>query len=70
MNEDYEKGAVITGLLVFIAVWLYAIANWGLLIGLVIGWLPALIAGAVLGVIWPVPALIACGLVLVMVHAH
>ena len=57
MNRDtYSVGAVITGFLAFAAVWLYAISQWGLLFGLIFGWIPALIAGVVMGFLWPIVA--------------
>ncbi|MDO8468225.1 MAG: hypothetical protein Q7S29_00505 [Candidatus Peribacter sp.] len=45
--------AIIVGLLTFIGVWIYALFSWGFLIGLAIGWLPALIAAWVAGLLWP-----------------
>lgn len=57
-NSDYYTGAVITGFIVFIGVWIYAIASWGFLIGVTIGWLPAIISATILGLLWPLVALV------------
>lgn len=46
-------GVWIVGVLSFIAIWLYSLVSWGLLIGLMIGWIPALIGGVILGFLWP-----------------
>lgn len=57
----YPAGAVITGFIIFVGVWIYALTEWGLLFGLIFGWIPALIAAVIGGFAWP---LIAIGLVL------
>ncbi len=57
-DVDYGFWAVITGVLAFIAIWIYAIIQWGLLLGLMFGWLPALIGGFVLGLLWPLVVLV------------
>lgn len=57
-DVDYGFWAVITGILAFIAIWIYAIIQWGLLLGLMFGWLPALIGGFVLGLLWPLVVLL------------
>lgn len=46
-------GVWIVGVLSFIAIWLYSLATWGLLFGLMFGWIPALIGGTILGFLWP-----------------
>ena len=51
--------AYFIGSVVFIGVWIYAIVSWGFLIGIAIGWVPALIAGAIAGFLWPLAILIA-----------
>lgn len=43
----------IVGIPVFLGVWIYSMFAWGFLIGLAIGWLPALIAAFILGFLWP-----------------
>ena len=55
MEESwYVYGVWIVGILVFLGVWIYSLFTWGLLVGLLIGWLPALIAGVVCGLLWPI----------------
>jgi len=57
----YKMGAWIVGVGSFFAIWIYAFVSWGFLIGLAIGWLPALIGGAILGFLWPLALLIVAG---------
>lgn len=57
-NDWYFGGAFIAGILVFIGVWIYAISEWGFLLGLIFGWIPAIIAGIIGGFLWPLIALI------------
>lgn len=52
-NENYGVYGFLTGCVVFAIVWVYALFQWGVLIGLVVGWLPALIAAIIFGAIWP-----------------
>jgi hypothetical protein len=49
----YSGWALLVGFLIFIGVWIYSITEWGLLIGLMIGWLPAIIAAFIGGLLWP-----------------
>lgn len=54
MDKDvYVLGAFISGILGGIAIWIYAIAEWGLLFGLIFGWFPAIIGGFIVGFTWP-----------------
>ena len=57
MRELYFTPAFIVGGLSFLAIWLYALMEWGILFGFLFGWLPAAIGGAALGVFWPVTLL-------------
>jgi len=57
IKDNYFIWAKITFFPIFIGVWIYAIISWGFLIGLTIGWLPALIAGVIGGLIWPIFAI-------------
>lgn len=57
MSNDkltYQEKGTGTGLVIFALVWIYALLEWGLLKGIIFGWLPAAIAGFVCGVIWPI----------------
>jgi hypothetical protein len=38
----------LAGILIFFGIWIYAFISWGFLIGLAIGWLPALIANLII----------------------
>jgi len=66
----YVGGALITGILAFLGCYVYAIAAYGLLLGGAVGWIPALIIGFVVGLLWPVIALIIVVGVLVSAAAH
>lgn len=57
--NTYIKGGIVTAIIGFVLIWLYSIAAWGLLFGLLFGWLPAVIGAVVLGVLWPLVALAA-----------
>jgi hypothetical protein len=45
--------AILTGIVIFGGVWIYAISQWGFLLGLGFGWIPALIAAYIGGFLWP-----------------
>jgi hypothetical protein len=53
----YYLGVFISAILIFLGVWIYAMNDWGFLIGIMFGWIPALIAGIVGGFLWPILAL-------------
>lgn len=58
MDNGYSGGAIVVGFIAFFAIWIYAFVAWGFLIGLAIGWLPALIGGFILGLLWPLVLLV------------
>ncbi len=64
----YMIGVVITGIIAFFAIWIYAFFAWGFLIGLAIGWLPALIGAFIIGFLWPlvVLALVVIGILILI----
>ena len=53
----YMVGAYITGIITFFACWAYAIATYGLFLGLGLGWFPASVIAIIVGLLWPVIAL-------------
>ncbi len=53
MEDLYMLGAYIVGGISFLIIWLIALGEWGFLIGLMIGWIPAFIGGSILGFFWP-----------------
>lgn len=52
--SPYEMGIWITGIIAGLLIWGYAIFTWGVLFGIMFGWIPAIIGGFVAGVTWPV----------------
>lgn len=54
----YYLGAIVVGFIAFAIIWLYAIVEWGLLLGLMFGWLPATIGAGLCGFLWPLIALL------------
>jgi hypothetical protein len=62
----YVAISYLFGGLAFLAIWIYAFYSWGFLIGLAIGWLPALIGGWLVGLLWPLAVLAAIGIALLV----
>jgi hypothetical protein len=54
----YELVAMVVGFLAFLGIWFYALEEWGLLLGLMFGWVPATIGAGLCGFLWPLIALI------------
>lgn len=63
-EDIYEWGKIITGVIAFFSIWIYAFATWGFLIGLAIGWLPALIGAGIIAFLWPLIALVIVAIVI------
>ena len=61
MDNWYSIGAIITGAIAFLAIWFYSFIAWGFLIGLAIGWLPAMIGAVLFGALWPLVVLAIAG---------
>lgn len=56
MSEDwgwYQWGYAISAFLMFWGCWIYCIVNYGFLLGVGLGWLPSIIAAAVVSIFWP-----------------
>ena len=62
-ESNYWAWAFLTGVLVFVGVWIYAMAEWGLLLGIMFGWIPAIIAAFVGGLLWPLIAIVILGFI-------
>ena len=54
----YEMGAIVTGVLTFLGVWIYCVVAYGFLLGVGLGWLPAMIVACVAALIWPLIAIV------------
>ena len=57
-GDTYGIWAVLVGIIVFIGVWIYAIAQWGFLLGIMVGWIPAMITAYIAGFLWPLLAVV------------
>ena len=54
MNEgNYWIGYYITWVIIFISCWIYAIATYGFLFGVGLGWLPSAIVASIVSLFWP-----------------
>lgn len=53
MKLSYSATSYITGFISFVVVWVYAISQWGFLIGITLGWIPAMITAFLAGLLWP-----------------
>lgn len=58
LSNYYKIGFWITAVISFIACWIYAIASWGFLLGVGLGWIPSLFIAVIAGFIWPLIALV------------
>lgn len=65
-GSGYMVGVWIVGFLSFAGIWIYSLASWGLLLGLMFGWIPALIGGFILGWLWPLVVLAVIGLIVLI----
>jgi len=63
--EDYKKGVVIVWAITFLISWVVCSFNYGFLWGFGFGWVPSLILGFFVGIIWPLIVLIGMGLILI-----
>lgn len=52
-NNWYFVGFGITGAIAFVITWVYMVNDWGIGLGLLFGWAPAIIAGLIAGAVWP-----------------
>lgn len=66
MDDWYDVGAWITGVIVFVAIWGYCAAAYGFL-GFALGWMPAMLLAGIIGAIWPLIAMLIGIAVLVLV---
>lgn len=62
----YETIAKIVAVPVFIGVWIYCIFAYGFLLGVGLGWLPAMIVAVIAGFLWPFIALAFAGILLLI----
>ena len=62
MNEGlgekiYQGGAALFGGVTFLGSWIWCIANYGFLLGVGLGWIPSMIVGFLVGLLWPLVAI-------------
>lgn len=62
-ENAYALGGFLTGGVVFLGCWIYAIATWGWFLGIAFGWIPAAIIGVIAGFLWPLLWLAGIGLI-------
>jgi len=65
-SNDYLAGAWLVGGLSFIAIWIYATVSWGLFLGFMFGWIPALTGGVILCFLWPLLLLAAIRIIILI----
>ncbi len=53
MDDEYWAVGTAVGFLVFVGCWIYCIFAYGFLLGVGLGWLPALICGFLAAALWP-----------------
>lgn len=63
----YRQGFLLTAVLVFLGSWGYCVLNYGFLIGVGLGWIPAAITALVIAAIWPFVLLVLAGVTAVLV---
>lgn len=59
--------AELVGFMTFVIVWLYAIATYGFLFGVGLGWLPAIVIATIAGLCWPYVLFLAVSWILLMI---
>ncbi len=69
MGKIYWIGACVVGVITFFSIWFYAFASWGFLIGLAIGWLPAIIGAVIGALIWPLVVLVGGWLLIIVISS-
>lgn len=66
MSDWYEIGSGITWAIVSLGTWVYCSLTYGFL-GFALGWIPALIVGAICAALWPLLVLLLVGAALLIV---
>lgn len=57
MDEDYQSIGALFGIIAGVVTWVAAIVSWGFLLGVGFGWIPAIVVGVIVAMVWPVIAL-------------
>ena len=57
----YMLFSVLIGLLTFVGSWVYAVLQYGFLLGVGLGWIPAFFIGVLAGLLWPLALLAVIG---------
>ncbi|HQU67042.1 MAG TPA: hypothetical protein PLI43_02465 [Albidovulum sp.] len=63
-NGLYIVTGVIIGVVTFVGSWVYAVSEWGFLLGVGLGWIPSLFIGIIAGFVGP--PVLALGLVVLL----
>lgn len=68
-SDVYGGISILVWVLVFVGTWIGCIVNYGFLLGVGLGWLPAAIVATISALLWPL-ALIAIAVVVFLVYRH
>ena len=58
LGDLYFKGRFISGIIIFVVSWIYAVIHYGLFIGIGLGWIPSLVIAFIGSFIWPLLAVL------------
>ncbi|AXK73034.1 hypothetical protein DWG18_12615 [Lysobacter sp. TY2-98] len=53
VSAIYQNGAILVWLVTFFGCWVYCIQNYGVSLGVGLGWLPSILVATVAGALWP-----------------
>lgn len=65
MGNAYGIGGAIIAFLTFVGCWIYAVSEWGFLLGFGLGWIPSFFIAAIAGAVGP--TLLLLGIILALV---
>jgi hypothetical protein len=54
----YRIGMALVGVPVFLGCWIYCVATYGFIVGVLVGWMPSAIVAVIAGAMWPLFALV------------
>lgn len=57
MKDAYAIVSGLVGVVTFVGTWIYCVAEYGFLLGVGLGWLPAMITAVFAALLWPLLAI-------------